>query len=295
MRKIKFILFLFCISFVLLACEDKHYNEWVEKDGKKMYYTDEGNRIKNAYGTIDGNTYVFDEQGYVITSEIVNLDGVLKIVDKDGQIITGSDWYKINDNWYYLKSGVVQTGWINDKDNWYFLDSDGEMCKNQWIDNTYYVNNDGKMLRNTEIEFNEKRYRFDNAGKSTAIEPYELVIGCQLPKTFRCGGTYFWYDVKIDSVDYEVLDNYSGGGKHFKVYFTGEAGSTYEGSNHSVKRRVGWKLYDPDGYAIDSGTFSTDSALRQGERFRRNCDNFINYCSLKSKGAYRLELINAEY
>lgn len=62
-------------------------------------------------------------------------------------------------------------------------------------------------------------------------------------------------------------------------------------ANYSVKRAVGWKLYDPNGYAIGSGELYTDAALKQGEKFK---NNYIGTCSLEEKGLYRLELINLE-
>lgn len=166
-KKIKRIVSLIVAMVIISSCSEKHYNEWVVKGGKKMYYTNAGNIIKNTYDTIGGNTYVFDENGYVITNKIVNLDGNLRIADNEGRIMIGGGWCKINDgNDYYLNNGKVQTGWIKDGENWYYLDSNYYYkLKNQWVENEYYVDNNGKMVSNGWYTINGKKYYFDTTGK----------------------------------------------------------------------------------------------------------------------------------
>lgn len=201
--------------------------------------------------------------------------------------------------YYYNEYGQKQMGWIQYGGDWYYLDpTNGKMLKDQWVDIDYYVDVYGRMLINTTKEINGITYIFDKDGKSILQSKqkksdYELIINYSFPKTFRLGGSYYWHDIIIENVSYELKDSY-GGGKHFEVYYTGMAGNASEGSSYSVERTVGWKLYDPNGYAVDSGRFSTDAALKQGEKFKNNSHSSIQYYSLKEKGTYRLELINLD-
>ena len=67
--------------------------------------------------------------------------------------------------------------------------------------------------------------------------------------------------VKITNIRYEIS------GDDLYLYFTGEKTYDDEGSKYSRSCNVGWKLYDADGYIIDSGTFYSP-AIRVGEKFR---------------------------
>lgn len=204
-----------------------------------------------------------------------------------------NEWIEENDSkYYYNEYGQKQTGWIENGGYWYYMDpTSGKMLKDQWVDNSYYVDGYGRMLINITKTINGITYIFDKDGKSTKKQDYELIIDCTFPKTFRAK-KYNWSDVIIENVTYEVKSlNKS---KYFVVYYTGMAGNTAEGSNYSINRKVGWKLYDPNGYAVDSGVFTTDAALRQGERFKNNDRSYISTYYLKEKGVYHLELMNAE-
>ena len=203
-----------------------------------------------------------------------------------------NEWVEENGSKYYYNGyGQKQTGWIQDSGYWYYLDPiNGKMIKDQWVDKSYYVDGYGRMLINTTKEINGGTYVFDKDGIGSRKPDYELIIDCVFPKTFR-RGKYYWNDVIIENVTYKVKWNNYSGNYYFEVYYTGIAGNSSKGSNHSVERAVGWKLYDPNGYAIGSGTLYTDAALKQGERFK---NNYTGTCSLEEKGLYRLELINLE-
>jgi hypothetical protein len=43
---------------LLCGCGEKHYNEWVEKNGNKHYYNEQRERIRNGFITFAGYTYV---------------------------------------------------------------------------------------------------------------------------------------------------------------------------------------------------------------------------------------------
>lgn len=91
--------------------------------------------------------------------------------------------------------------------------------------------------------------------------------------------------VKITSITYEI----SGDSIYF--YFSGQKTYDAKGSNFSQSAKIGWKLYDSDGFIVDSGTCYTPN-LATGEKFR----NVKDYAfSVLSPGeTYTLVISNVE-
>ncbi len=70
------------------------------------------------------------------------------------------------------------------------------------------------------------------------------------------------YSVKITELTYKIDST-----GYLNLYFSGEKTYDEEGNKYSRACTVGWKLYDDEGYVVDSGTFySTQIAV--GEKFR---------------------------
>ena len=67
---------------------------------------------------------------------------------------------------------------------------------------------------------------------------------------------------KITEISYTV-----GYGDSLCIHFTGEKTYDKNGSNQSGYCYIAWKLYDSDGYVVDTGTCYTNS-LRTGEKFK---------------------------
>ncbi len=67
--------------------------------------------------------------------------------------------------------------------------------------------------------------------------------------------------VKITNITYEIS------GDDLYIYFTGEKTHDAEGNKYSQSCKVGWKLYDSEGYIVDSGTFYSPN-IAVGEKFR---------------------------
>ncbi len=67
--------------------------------------------------------------------------------------------------------------------------------------------------------------------------------------------------VKITNITYEISDD------DLYFYFTGEKTYDVEGNKYSRSCVVGWKLYDSEGYIVDSGTFYSPN-IAVGEKFR---------------------------
>lgn len=71
--------------------------------------------------------------------------------------------------------------------------------------------------------------------------------------------------VKITDITYEIRD------EDLYIYFTGEKTYDAEGDKYSRSCVVGWKLYDSEGYVVDSGTFHS-SHIAVGEKFKNEKD-----------------------
>lgn len=218
-------------------------------------------------------------------------------------------WQKINNEWYYFyetdyyegeykgKGSMKYGTWLKKDGNYYFFDGDGKMLRGGlWKlddEKSYYFDSDGKMLHDTQREINGDTYIFDSNGYAEALPDYQLVFNCTFPKMFR-EGSYSWSDVTIENINYKV--KYDDGEAVFETYWSGTAGNTYKGKNHSRRRCVGWKLYDPNNYVINSGVFGTEVDLKAGEKFKdtREALYWLDRGVLKEKGIYRLELMDCE-
>lgn len=276
--------FVLIISMLILSsCGEKHYNEWVERNGNKYYYDEQGRMLKNGYSKIGSDTYVFNKDGSLIRDSIINLDGKTSYVDAAGKL-KYNGWFSLNGHDYFVEQSALATGWKKHKGDWYYLDpSTYEMCKNQWIDNTYYVGNDGKMLVNTQKEINGTLYNFSSEGFGYVKPSCDIVFDCTFPKTFHSRNG----DVIIESVAVEYDSYY----RRFITHWAGTCGypSKYY-INTSCGRSVGWKLYDPDGYVIDTGTFYTDDMV-YGDKFRDKKE-IIGSGKLNKEGDYKVQLMN---
>lgn len=91
--------------------------------------------------------------------------------------------------------------------------------------------------------------------------------------------------VKITSITYEI----SGDDAH--IYFTGEKIYDADGSGYSQSCKVGWKLYDEDGYTVASGTFYSTS-IAVGEKFRNEKVNAWNV--IEPGKTYTLVIMNVD-
>lgn len=91
--------------------------------------------------------------------------------------------------------------------------------------------------------------------------------------------------VKITNIIYDVS------GDDLYIYFTGEKTYDTKGSNYSRACKIGWKLYDSDGYLVDSGVLYTD-ALSVGEKFK-NAEE-ICWNVIEPSTTYRLVLVDVD-
>ena len=83
-KKLQF--FVLIISMLILSsCGEKHYNEWVEKNGNKYYY-DEQSELATGWIAYQGNWYYLDrKEYYMVKNRWVDTN---YYVDYDGRMLT---------------------------------------------------------------------------------------------------------------------------------------------------------------------------------------------------------------
>ena len=282
-KKIVLILTLLSIC-MLFACINRHYNEWITKDGKEYYYNEKGIMLKNCYSKIGSDTYAFDEAGALIKERVVNLDGKPSFVDSDGKL-KYYGWCSSNGNWYFANQSVLQTGWIKDQGNWYYLDYDGVMQRNRWVEGKYFVDNDGKMVVNRTITISGKTYIFDSQGIGKEKPDYELIVD-KYPNPIWAQDCY----VQINSLNIE-LNSILGSTAYIDYIFDGTILNYIYSNSNSVA--LYYKVYDDNNYLVSSDeiwieTGSTD--MKRGKNIKKKGTDSIGIN--KDKGIYRVVFYN---
>lgn len=125
-----------------------------------------------------------------------------------------------------------------------------------------------------------------NISSGLPLKPTTITIPT-LPKTlheYNYSGS-ITSSVKITNITYEIS------GDDLYIYFTGEKTYDKEGNRYSRSCTVGWKLYDSDGYIIDSGTFYSPN-IAVGEKFRNEKE--YAWDVIKPGETYRLEISSVD-
>ena len=136
---------------------------------------------------------------------------------------------------------------------------------------------------------------FDESKVSTSELPtLDLTKLCSLdlPKLPQeCKYTFsgkVYSKVKISQLSYEFKESHDGTVKLY-LYFSGQKTYDYKGNSNSGSCKIGWKLYDEEGYVIKSGTCYT-SDLSTGEKFKNEEEVIYNL----EPGHYSIKLINVK-
>ncbi len=94
--------------------------------------------------------------------------------------------------------------------------------------------------------------------------PWTLTVKLpSLPQTIK----KYSYSGSLESSCKVTKITYECSGDDLYVYLTGQKTYDSDGSNYSSSCKIGWKLYDEDGYVIDDGNCYT-SSLTTGEKFK---------------------------
>ncbi len=118
-------------------------------------------------------------------------------------------------------------------------------------------------------------------------DSYEIILQDSLPVTLsyadRMGGiesTWSVTDFRYETTDYSHQKEQT-----LHLFFSGEKTYDVRGPGQGASCRIGWQLFDADGYVVDSGTCSSPN-VREGEKFKDAESISFNL----APGTYYLEL-----
>ncbi len=94
---------------------------------------------------------------------------------------------------------------------------------------------------------------------------------------------------KVTGFSCEISDYKYSEEQTAELYFAGEKTYDQEGDHYSNAVSISWKLYDEDGYVVDSGT-ARSSGIKVGEKFK----NAKSYVFDLLPGTYYLELLDTD-
>ena len=123
---------------------------------------------------------------------------------------------------------------------------------------------------------------FEISDVLTASGPGDTIELPDVPQTISDTG-YYASSCKVTGITYKVS------GDDVTFYFTGEKTYDKNGNGYSQSCKIGWKLYDEDGYVVDSGTCYTTS-IKVGEKFKDAKCNANNV--IEQGKTYRLVIMN---
>lgn len=90
--------------------------------------------------------------------------------------------------------------------------------------------------------------------------------------------------IKVTGITYKIVGN------TMYIYFSGEKVYDREGDNYSRSSSIGYKIYDSEGYVIDSGT-AYITALKVGDKFKDEVEYIYNITLGES---YTIELLDVD-
>ncbi|MDO4608636.1 MAG: hypothetical protein Q4B40_05550 [Clostridia bacterium] len=139
-------------AFAAEAPQD-HEGLWFDEDRGYYYYYENGEKVTDAYRTVDGNLYYFDWYGDSETGGFVDCNGEAHFATEDHVVVTGTDLgLSGGKGWYYF----------DNNDEWYYFFADGTIACEEFVDvgsKTYYFDDCGEL----EIGlFDVKEYIDDN-------------------------------------------------------------------------------------------------------------------------------------
>ena len=126
---------------------------------------------------------------------------------------------------------------------------------------------------------------FDTISKELEELPWTVELELpDLPQTVS-DLRFYASSCKVTNITYKV-----NGYGSMSIYLSGEKTYDEKGNNYSQSCKIGWKLYDEDGYVIDDGTCYT-SSVKVGEKFK-DAECWIGGGIIKRGKTYRLVIMN---
>ena len=148
---------------------------WVEKDGNRYYYDENGMPMTGWIHLEDGSYYL-SESGAAVTGW-QEVDGLNRYFGETGALYSG--WLEADGKTYYLTAeGTLTTGWIDVGADRYYLNEDGSRHTG-WFEfegDRYFFLEDGSMGRGrvfvSEIE---PRYFLENGKEIILVNPWNAI------------------------------------------------------------------------------------------------------------------------
>lgn len=243
--------------------EKKHVNvEWISN--RKIFHQDEENRFVLLFSLLDGEK-VSVASNAIIDVRIVNDEGVE--LYKKSVNISPSDfsiWTTISTGEEEFKAAVF----INDSEITKGSKENGKIYFTVYSeDKSFYFEESVLTVNNLPV---------------LATSVHTEKSPCKLNR-YGYDGTIYT-QVRIDEISYEIIY-----GDCLKIYFIGEKIYDYEGKSANNTCDIKWKLYDSQGYLIDSGSLYIFS-LGVGDKFRD--EYIIIYDKIKHGESYTLKFEN---
>ena len=149
--------------YYYLEDDGKPVTGWQIINGRKIYFNERGRQIKNELKFIDGHYYYLDDkegeaQANLLVSYVKgNGEKIQVYLKEDGSLASG--WLTTNDNTYYFDSNsspypALVTGQLKEIDG-----------------KSYCFGNSGALLKNQTFNLKGKKYKADEKGVVTLIEP----------------------------------------------------------------------------------------------------------------------------
>ncbi len=196
-----------------------------------------------------------------------------EVIYKDERKITQNDYYEWSSALYSKKTMAtifIKPDLLPKSEN-----KNGTVTLNVWLDGYF--------------EFEEYTINTNDLPTTPLEEKYSLELP-ELPVEVE---RILWDDdilskARITEVKYSFEESY-GDKVDLVLYITGEKTYDYKDEKNNDECLIAWKLYDSEGYVVETGTAFTQS-VAVGESFR-DCKERIY--DLKP-GAYRLELTDSD-
>ena len=215
---------------------------------RKVEYDKNNDWFKFTFALKDKDKYKLNVPTFVD----IRIENDNAVVVYEKTILIKTSDYKNNLATVYIKSSDIKGDYIEDGDFYYKV-------------------------------YNPGYFSFDEFSLSVYDLPLKAttLITPSVPSTYHYYG-YSATSVKITNIRYEMI------GDDMKIYLTGEKTYDKNGSSYSSSCQVGYKVYDSDGYVVESGTFYSDS-IKVGDKFK---DDYFWVNNLEIGETYTLVLLN---
>lgn len=183
-------------------------------------------------------------------------------------------------SWDAADTRIAQPEWTRKWDgNYTKLKITGKEAGTTYVTLTNTLNNEKVKIKVTVKSYEDimaKKVKVTLKNKLPA-KFYDYGYSGKLYSSYLLTG--FSYDV-----EYRTYSN----SYKINLYFSGEKTYDTNGKGQSRSVKIGWKLYDEEGYVVDSGTAYT-SSLAEGDKFKNQPDYLYD---IKEPGKYVLEIMN---